>query len=82
MKIFVAAKPNAKEEMVEETSPTHFRVAVKEPPVQGRANAAIIKALAGHFGVSPRRVRLISGFASKNKMFEITQSQPKKLGFR
>lgn len=71
MKIFVKAKPNAKEEKVEKISETHFVVSVKEPPIQGKANEAIVKALAGYFGVSSFRVRLIAGFSSKQKIFEI-----------
>jgi len=71
MKIFVKAKPNAKEEKIEKISETHFIVAVKEPPVQGKANAAIIKTLATHFNVPSSVIRLISGFSSKQKIFNI-----------
>ena len=38
MKIFVTVKPNAKEERVEKIDDTHFKVSVKEPPTEGRAN--------------------------------------------
>lgn len=71
MKIFVKAKPRSKEERVEKIDDTHFIVAVKEPPVQGRANAAIIRALAGYLGVSVSSVRITSGFFSKEKIFSL-----------
>lgn len=71
MKVFVRAKPNANEQRVEKISETHFEVAVKEPPVKGMANEAIAKALAEYFGIARSRVRLISGFSSKQKAFEI-----------
>ncbi len=71
MKIFVKAKPKSKEERVEKIDGTHFIVSVKEPPVQGKANAAIAKALAEYFGVSVYSVKLTSGFSSKEKVFEI-----------
>ncbi|MBI4135139.1 DUF167 domain-containing protein [Candidatus Uhrbacteria bacterium] len=78
MKIFVKAKPGAKEEQVEKIDPpagrageTHFVVAVREPPVQGRANLAIVKALADYFGVAPTRVRIISGYTARQKVVEI-----------
>lgn len=71
MKIFVTARPSAKEESVAETATDHFDVHVKEPPKNGRANAAIARLLGGHFGVGPSRVRLLSGFSSKKKVFEI-----------
>ena len=72
MKIFVKAKPNAKEESVEKIDETHFVVAVKEPPRQGRANNAIAQALAEYFHVPQSNVKLISGFSSKQKIFEVT----------
>jgi len=71
MKIFVQAKPNAKEECVEKIDSTHFMVSVKEPPRQGGANRAIARALAEHFKVAPPQVRLVSGFVSRQKVFEI-----------
>ncbi|MEK7554778.1 MAG: DUF167 domain-containing protein [Patescibacteria group bacterium] len=71
MRIFVHAKPAAREEKIEQTDDTHFTVSVTEPPVQGRANAAIVRALAAHFNTAPSLVRLVSGFSSRQKVFEI-----------
>ena len=71
MKIFVKAKPRSKEERVEKIVDMHFVVFVKEPPVQGKANIAIGKALAEYFGVSVSSVQLASGFSSKEKVFEL-----------
>ncbi|PIT88970.1 MAG: hypothetical protein COU27_02835, partial [Candidatus Levybacteria bacterium CG10_big_fil_rev_8_21_14_0_10_36_7] len=45
--------------------------AVKEPPVGGKANHAIIKALSEYFKVPLTGVRLISGHTSRQKMFDI-----------
>ncbi len=71
MKVFVRAKPNSKTESFEEIDSSHFTIAVKEPPIAGRANAAIIRVLADHFHTSAFRVRLVSGFSSRYKIFEI-----------
>jgi len=71
MKIFVKAKPNAREEKLVKVDETHFVVAVKEPPIKGKANAAIARALAEYFGVPPSFVSLVSGFTSREKVFEI-----------
>jgi len=71
MKIFVTAKPNSKLEKVEQISENQFMVKVCEPPVKGLANEAIAKALSEHFNVSRSQVSLISGFSSKQKLFEI-----------
>lgn len=71
MKIFVAAKPMAKEERVEKLDETHFVVSVKEPPIQGRANQAIIKALACFLDVAPSRLRIVAGYTSRQKIIEV-----------
>ncbi|MEK7508127.1 MAG: DUF167 domain-containing protein [Patescibacteria group bacterium] len=72
MKIFVTAKPNSKMPGVAKIDETHFIVAVREPPREGRANYAITKALAQYFGVPTIGVCLISGATSKQKVFEIS----------
>lgn len=71
MKIFVKAKSGAKEAGVEKIDEAHFVVAVREPAKEGRANEAVARALADCFGVLRGRVRLISGFSSRQKIFEI-----------
>ena len=71
MKIFVKAKAGAKKEQVERIDATHFVVQVKAPPVEGKANDAIRKALADHFDVAPSRIKMTSGKTSKQKIFEI-----------
>ena len=71
MRIFVKVKPAAQEEIVEKIDEINFKVQVKEPPVEGRANAAVVKALAEYFGVSQLNVRIISGYTSRSKIVEI-----------
>ena len=71
MKIFVSIKPNAKVKKVEKINKSHFKVWVKESPVDGKANFALIKALAGYFDIAPSRVEIISGHFLKKKVVEI-----------
>ena len=71
MKIFVQAKPRAKEARVERVDGEHFTVWVTEPPIQGRANQAIIRAIAEYLGVPPSSVKIIQGFTSREKILEI-----------
>ena len=71
MKVFVKAKPSSKKESIKKLSETNFEICVKEPPVKGRANAAIMTALARHFGVPLSSIRIISGHASRQKIVEI-----------
>ena len=71
MKIVVKAKPNSFEEKVEKIDESNFVVSVKEPPVKGLANRAIIKALSDFFGIHPARIKIISGFTSRQKIIEL-----------
>ena len=50
---------------------TEFIVSVKEPPVHGLANKAIIRALANHFNVAQSRIRIVSGHTSRQKVVEV-----------
>lgn len=69
MKIIVKAKPNSNENKVEKIDDLNFVVSVKDPPVQGRANRAIIKVLSEYFHTS--NVRIVSGHISRQKIVEI-----------
>jgi hypothetical protein len=71
MKIFVKVKPSSKNPELKKLSETNFFVAVREPPVRGRANRAVINVLAEYFKISKSQVRLALGATSKNKIFEI-----------
>ncbi len=56
---------------MEKIDDTHFEVSVTAPPVKGLANQAIVKAVAEYFKIAPSRVRIISGFTSRQKVLEI-----------
>jgi uncharacterized protein (TIGR00251 family) len=71
MKITLTVKANAKQDKVEETPAGVYRVQVKAPPVEGRANEAVIKVLAKHFGVPKSDVAIIAGMGSKRKVARI-----------
>jgi hypothetical protein len=71
MKIFVKAKPGSREEKVEKIDDNNFVVSVKEPPEKGKANEAIRNALAVYFKTASARVKIISGYSSRNKIIEI-----------
>jgi hypothetical protein len=71
MKIIVKAKAGAREESLVKISPNYFEISVKALPVQGKANVAIAKVLAEHFQIPFLAVKLVSGFSSKIKSFEV-----------
>jgi uncharacterized protein (TIGR00251 family) len=68
--------PRARRERVERLDATTLRVAVTAPPHEGRANAAVIKAVAAHFGVAPSRVRIVRGHAARRKVLDVEEGTP------
>ncbi len=74
MKIIIKAKPGAKEDKIEKVDEANYIVHVQAPPIDGKANAAIIKILAAHFDVSQSLVEIISGHMARVKVIEINNS--------
>jgi uncharacterized protein (TIGR00251 family) len=74
VKIKAKVIPNSKVEGVVKEG-GGFLVRVKEPAREGRANKAVIKLLARHFGVSQRHIVISSGFGSRNKVIEVLNIQ-------
>ena len=72
MKIQVKVKPNSRTEELSQEGDS-FIVKVKEPPKEGKANRAVIKLLADHFGIPRSQVRILSGFRSRNKVIEVAE---------
>jgi uncharacterized protein (TIGR00251 family) len=70
MRIVVTVVPQARRTHVESLG-SGLRVAVTAPPREGRANAAVIAALAEHFRISRSRVRIVGGERSRKKVVEI-----------
>ena len=69
MKISVKAKPSSCEEKITKLDSSSFVISVKEPPVNGLANKAILKVLREYFHTP--NVRITSGHTSRNKVIEI-----------
>ena len=71
MKVTIIAHPNSKKPRIEEDLLGTLHAYVNAPPLEGRANKAIIRTLAKHFHVNRNCVLFISGTKSKSKTFEI-----------
>ena len=69
MRINVKAKPDSNENKVEKIDDLNFVVFIKDPPVQGRANRAIVRVLSEYFHTP--NVKIISGHISRNKVIDI-----------
>ncbi len=71
MKIFIQVKPNSKNQKIEKISENSFIISVKELPIDGKANRAVIKIIAEIFKVPQTKVRISSGLSAKKKILEI-----------
>ena len=58
-RVSVRVQPNRKREEVIEQPRGSLVVAVREQAREGKANRAVMKALARHFGIAANQVRLI-----------------------
>jgi uncharacterized protein len=76
----VRAQPGAKRTAVAgiygEGATAQLRIAVQEPPLEGRANEALIAFLAETFGVAKSAVELVSGELSRSKVFLVRGISP------
>ena len=70
-KIFnVRVTPHAKQNKVVENGDV-LRVYTTVAPENGRANDAVIKALAKHFGVAKTQIKIVRGVTARDKIIEI-----------
>lgn len=69
----VRAQPGAKKTAITgvygEGSDAQLKIAVQAPPLEGRANAALIAFLAEMFSVPKNAVELVTGDLSRSKVF-------------
>jgi uncharacterized protein (TIGR00251 family) len=71
MKIHVKVIPRAKNIKVECLSENEYKLWVAAPPVNGKANQAVIELLGKHFKCPPSRVVIIKGKTSNHKIVDI-----------
>lgn len=73
MRISIIVKANAKQNKID--PPTGgaklFKILVKAPAKEGKANEAVIKLLAEYFKISKLAIKIICGLKSKNKILDI-----------
>lgn len=67
MKIKILLKPGSKIQKIKQVSESEFHVWVKERPIEGKANQALLKLLSKHFKVPLAQVELKAGQKSKHK---------------
>ncbi len=71
MKIKVKVKTKIKQEKVVEIGENSFEVSVKQVPEHGKANIAVVKAIAKHFKIPQNSITILTGKTSSHKIVEI-----------
>jgi hypothetical protein len=75
MRFAIRVKPGAKKEAVGGRHGDALVVAVAAPPVEGKANEAVRKALAKAFGVRRQDVVIVAGEKGRDKVVELPDDQ-------
>ena len=70
-RLAVSVQPGASTEGVVGFDDGVLRVRVKAPPIEGRANAALLKLLAGILGVPPSSITIVRGARTRRKLLTV-----------
>ena len=81
MRIRVRVKPGAREERVSREPDGSLLVSVAARAQEGKANEAVVKAVAKALHVPKSSVRIVSGLSSRTKMLEVPGSESSGLPF-
>jgi uncharacterized protein len=75
MRVTAHVTPRSRRPGVERLPDGTLRVAVGEPPEDGRANDAVVALVAAHLGVPRSRVRIVHGHRGRRKILEIVPAR-------
>ncbi len=70
LKIRIRVVPRAKKDCVSEED-GNFKVYVRAPAIDNKANKALIEVLARYFNIKKRTIRIVRGERSREKIVEI-----------
>ena len=71
MRIYIKVIPRSSKNDVERISEGEYRVRLTAPPVDGKANEALVKLLAKHFSVAKSAIAIVGGKSSQRKMVDV-----------
>lgn len=67
MKLYITLKPSAKQDEIVKLEGCRYKVSVKAPAKEGKANKALIKLLSRTFKVPGRDIEILRGIKSRQK---------------
>jgi len=71
MRIYVKVIPRSSQNKIEKLEGGEYRVKLTAPPVDGKANQALIEILAEYFSVSKSAVVIVGGKTTNKKMVDV-----------
>lgn len=82
VRLAVQLTPGAKKNEVIGVLGNELKIRLQAPPIEGRANAALVRYLADCLDVPKSRVRVVHGQTSRHKVVEIDSAQLTPAGVR
>lgn len=73
----IRAIPRASKDAIQGVLGDALKVRIQAPPVEGKANAYLIKFLSDHWGIPRNSITLISGETGRNKRLRISNPSEK-----
>jgi len=73
--IHIKIIPNAKNNEIVGKEGNAWKIRINAPPIEGRANEALVKFLAEILDVAPSLIEIVKGGSSKNKTIKIPLSE-------
>ena len=67
----IKVKPGSRDESLTEQADGTWLARVKAPPVDGKANSALIALVAAHFGLRKAQVTIRSGASGRMKLVQL-----------
>ncbi len=71
MLIRVKVYPSSKKQEIIQKSKNSFEIKIKQKPIMGLANKAVVRLFSSHFNIPESRIKLIKGFKQRAKIIEI-----------
>jgi uncharacterized protein (TIGR00251 family) len=71
-RIWLTVKPRGRKDEIVALGEGEYRVSVRAPAEDGRANEAVIALLADYFSLTKSRIRIVGGRSARRKLVEIS----------
>lgn len=72
----VHVQPGARRSAVAGVHGERLKIALPAPPVEGRANEALVAFIAAALGIAKRQVAIVGGERSRDKLVELSAVDP------